>query len=44
MDPERRDKFTEDRRDDRGEGQGPSIWEMVVELVHTKFKDGILAE
>ena len=42
-DPERRERGTEDRREDGGEGRDQIEWEMVVELVQMTFRDGVLA-
>ena len=44
MGPEGRERDTEERMEDGGEGQETKKWEIVVELVHMEFQDGVLAD
>ena len=43
-DPEGRERDTEERIEDGGEGRETTKWEMVMELVQMAFREGVLAE
>ena len=44
LEPEVRERGTKDRRKDGGEAIKQTKWEMSVELTHTEFREGELAE